>query len=386
VTATTPVTTGMEPTTNLGRTTDEHKAMLDHLITIGTALNTNATEWARVDGAAKPKDLAAVDGIGPKFEQELHFANIETLEQLANIDDQTRARLDEVAGFPYASLTDWIEQAKDLTRESRRLDLDAVAYRAAVLEAAGHPIDPTGTVEKVMRSDSEGGQAVVASFRVYTAPQPEARVAGEAERSLVPGHDASRRLEAALKSVAEACDGTPRVPDLVASDVATLRRVRDLLETGGTIDDHIEDLNDALEDARIRLRHEPDPASAATRYSNVGLDVASGYDNVDIVGGGPYGNVGLPVASGYDDVDIVGGGPYGNAGLPVASGYDDVNPFASEFAVRSGSGGARVQGSGFHSAQPHEPGTGDSADRAVAAAEPPGAEAEQAAPAEEEER
>jgi len=393
MTVTTPVATDFQPTTNLGRTAAEHKAMLDHLITIGAAMNTTPTVWGRTEASATSKGLEAVVGIGATHAKTLKSAGIETLEQLATIDERTKTRLDEVAGFPYASFTDWIAQAKDLTRESRKLDPGAVEYRAGVVECAGLPIDDDGSVEKVMKDDVEGEPAIVVRFGLYDAPE----------------HEASRRLESALKAVAEACDGKPRVPDLVASDVEELRRVRDALDRGETIDDKLDGLNSVLRDARLELRHEPDPSAgpgeyqsaaearrtgpAGARYDNRGLAVVTGYDNENIVGGGGYGNAGLAVVSGYDNLNPVGGGQYGNRGLAVASGYDNINPLGPEFAIRSGTGGVRAEGRGYQPPQRHEPGSADSVElagpgRAVdgsAADALPEAEAEQEAEAEPEE-
>ena len=360
MTLTTRLQTGDQPTTNLGATTAEHKAMLDHLITIGTALNTNPREWARADSA--PKDLTAIRGIGPVYEQELHFANIETVEQLANIDEPTKSRLDDVAGFPYAGLENWIEQAKELAKTDRA-DPEAAEYQRVVFESAGHPIDDKGGVTKIMKEDVEGKPAILATFDLYDAPQ----------------HAASQRLKAALEAFNNASDGNPRVPLLILSEVEELQRARDALDRGATIDDEMDRLNRVLGDARIQLRRqEPEPAAGAGQdapgadaprgpqsqgqYGNRGLAVASGYDNIDATSG-PYGNAGLAEASGYDNIDATSG-PYGNAGLAVASGYDNINPLAPEFALRSGAGGARTEGGGYRPPEQHEPGSADSVELA----------------------
>ncbi len=181
-------------TTDLGRTNAQHRSMLGHLVTIGTALN--AASW--------PDDLQRIHGIGPRYEAILHGEGVTTFEQLNSMDADTRARVERALDeFPSAALDEWIEAAAPLTQEAPQ---EAETYLADVQRRSGRPIKRDGTVTTVVRNEDR--RAVLERFNAFDAPTDYPPVGAFVE---------------ALGAFVAATNGTARIPKFDVRHLETLQ-------------------------------------------------------------------------------------------------------------------------------------------------------------------
>jgi hypothetical protein len=246
----------MPPTTSIGRTAEQQKGVLGHLITIGEA----------TAGEAWPDDLTSIKGIGPQTASKLAKEGITSFRQLANIDAETVRSVVGRPLFGRQNMDQRVQQwSEDATERVRAGAPDADLYLRTVRECRGMWAR-NGFVERTVWIDKK---ARTFEMNIFRTP---------------PGHDQSLKLAKALRSLAEVSggsDGYMRVPNLDPQHVDQLRAVHDAMVDEEPLDERtVSGLNEALADTAIELSI-PGPYQSITevkeRYaSDRGLDVVYG--------------------------------------------------------------------------------------------------------------
>lgn len=321
----------------LTQTGGRDRAMLGHLVTIGTYLN--QASWG--------DSLQKINSIGPKWESRLRDHGITTFKQIVEMDEETKASLKKL-GFPRPPIDKWIVSAGKLDR-TPAADADRYLEKVKALMGSETHFDSTGDVAPTGRVNGE--VATRNHDNIFDAPT----------------HDRSQDLAQALRAFVGASGGVAKVPNLKTDQVAVLELVRDSLGPRQNVeDDTITALNRILETAEITLdrvnpageefeidNHPPLPNRTDPDNPYGKLPGANEYGIP--AGEDPYGRVpseayAAPHLS-SEEGPVYGDPDYGKAPPP---GY--YGPEASQSSEQSlrGGGGAKVEGVGFQPALPHE--------------------------------
>ena len=304
----------------LGESGRTDRAVLGHLVTIGTYLNRDS--WG--------DDLQRINGVGPGWESRLRDHGITTFDQVVKMDRETKASLNRYEGVD-PPINAWIKSAKTLKSLPAP---DADAYLEKVKALSNH-FDSNGDV--AITHPSASGPATREWDNIFIAPKNDAR---------------SQKLEAALRGLVDAAGGVARVPNLTTGQVAVLEATANLLGARRKIDDDmLPRLNRVLKTADITLER---------------ISVTGEEFDIEDPSANPYGSI--PAENRYgslpgenpDDGSYESFGPAPQYGDQTYSrlakpGYIAPEPsHSSEGALQAGGGGARVDGVGYQDAQPHD--------------------------------
>lgn len=311
------------------------RAVLGHLVTIGTYLNRDS--WG--------DDLERINGVGPDWESRLREQGITTFEQVVDMDKKVKASLNRYEGVD-PPIKKWIKFIKEKNLRSVSAP-DADKYLEKVKALSNH-FESSGDVATTDRDGS--GPATREHDNIFSAPKNDER---------------SQKLEAALRGLVDAAGGVVRVPKLTVDHVAMLKSVADTLGPRQRVDNNtIDVLNTALEKAEISLERvsvageefdsDAPPPPPEDPYGKLPPENPYGI----LPGRNPYG--GVPPASGYTAPGLSNepAAHYADPNYARFDAPDYYGPESSdspEQALQAGGGGTRVDGVGYQDAQPHEP-------------------------------